>query len=248
MSLSRQNPSKSRRRSQRAWLGVSGVLLAVGACACIGLALASQEHAPQPDLSATGSIGRRVHTPQSTTTPNTTGPGGATPTTRGTQPVVPFTLPSSRPVSILIPAIGVRSPIQELGLDQDGTLQVPQPGPHYNEAAWCDCSPTPGQRGPSVILGHVDSASQGPSVFFKLGALRPGDLVIVDRTDGVAATFKVTGVRRYLKDAFPTAVVYGNTPDAQLRLITCGGSFDHGTGHYVDNVVVFATLVEFPRR
>jgi sortase (surface protein transpeptidase) len=92
-------------------------------------------------------------------------------------------------------------------------------------------------------LGHVDSAAQGPSVFFNLGDLRPGDEVLVTRADGLVAVFSVDGVRRYPKDHFPTLLVYGNTDHAALRLITCGGSFDYATGHYVDNIVVFASLV-----
>jgi hypothetical protein len=83
--------------------------------------------------------------------------------------------------------------------------------------------------------GHVDSAAQGPSVFFRLGALRPGDHVNVTRADGSVAGFTINAVRRYAKAVFPTSLVYGNTNHAALRLITCGGSFDGSTGHYVDN-------------
>jgi hypothetical protein len=146
------------------------------------------------------------------------------------------------PRRISIPAIHVSARVQTLGLARNGALAVPQPGPHYNEAAWYDGSPTPGEEGPAIMEGHVDSASQGPSVFFRLGALRPGDRVYVTRGDRSVAAFAVNGVRRYAKDAFPTSLVYGNTNYAALRLITCGGSFDGSTGHYVDNIVVFAHL------
>lgn len=159
-----------------------------------------------------------------------------------TTTALPAVLGPAHPVTLSIPAIEVRSAVQTIALNADRTLQVPQPGPHYDQAAWCRCSPTPGERGPSVIIGHVDSAASGPSVFYRLGALRPGDVVSVARADGTSATFRVDGVRRFAKDAFPTQLVYGNTPDAQLRLITCGGSFDGSSGHYVDNIVVFATL------
>ncbi|MDQ6658842.1 MAG: class F sortase [Actinomycetota bacterium] len=151
-------------------------------------------------------------------------------------------MPASRPARLRIPAIGVDSPVQALGLNADDTLQVPAPGPHYNEAAWYDGSPTPGQLGASVLEGHVDSAANGPSVFFKLGALKPGDPIYVTRRDGTTAVFTVNAVRRYPKNAFPTNTVYGAVDHAALRLITCGGTFDRNSGHYVDNIVVFAHL------
>ena len=141
----------------------------------------------------------------------------------------------------------MRSPLLQLGLAADGSLEVPQPGPHYDEAAWYTGSPTPGSTGPSVIEGHVDSAARGPSVFFKLGSLEPGETVLVTRRDGTTAVFTVNAVRRYAKDAFPTATVYANTDHSALRLITCGGSFDHATGHYRDNTVVFAHLTSVRR-
>jgi Sortase domain len=94
-----------------------------------------------------------------------------------------------------------------------------------------------------VIVGHVDSAAQGPSVFFDLGDLKPGNKVLVKRADGLVAVFRVDGVREYPKDHFPTQLVYGATDHAALRLVTCGGPFDHSTGHYLDNIVVYASLV-----
>jgi hypothetical protein len=149
----------------------------------------------------------------------------------------------SRPTSISIPVIHVRSALQSLGENADGTVQVPAPGAHYDEAGWYRYSPTPGALGPAVILGHIDSAKQGPSVFYRLGELKPKDTIAISRADGTVATFAVDAVRRYPKTAFPTQLVYGNTPDAALRLVSCGGSFDHATGHYRDNIVVFATLI-----
>ena len=152
-------------------------------------------------------------------------------------------LPASRPVSIAIPSIGVTSPVNESGLAADGSLEVPAPGPLYDEAAWFDDSVTPGQTGPSVLLGHVDSAANGPSVFYRLGSLRPGDDVVVSRADGSAPTFRVEALRSYPKDAFATDAVYGGTTDPELRLITCGGDFDSAAGSYRDNTVVFARLL-----
>ena len=151
-------------------------------------------------------------------------------------------LARSTPVSVTIPSIQVQSPLQSLGLNADGSIAVPQPGPHYDEAAWYKYSPTPGQLGPAVIEGHVDSAANGPSVFYKLGALEPGSEIDVTRSDGTVAVFLISGVRQYPKDAFPTNAVYGNTNFAALRLITCGGPFDAATGHYLNNTIVFASL------
>jgi sortase (surface protein transpeptidase) len=130
----------------------------------------------------------------------------------------------------------------DVGLTKSGKLQVPQPGPNYNKAAWYKGSPTPGQLGPSIIEGHVDSAKEGPSVFFKLGALRPGDHVKVARKDHKTAVFTITSVIKAPKDHFPSVKVYNNTDHAALRLITCGGSFDQSTGHYRSNIVAFAKL------
>jgi sortase (surface protein transpeptidase) len=155
----------------------------------------------------------------------------------------PLSLPSSDPVSIDIPAIGVQSTLLYLGLTAEHKLEVPAPGPDYDKVAWYKHSATPGSLGPAILLGHVDSAAEGPSVFYKLGDLEPRDRLLVTRADGQVAVFRVDGVGRYPKDDFPTALVYGETDYAALRLITCGGVFDRGTGQYLDNIVVFATLV-----
>jgi sortase (surface protein transpeptidase) len=101
----------------------------------------------------------------------------------------------------------------------------------------------PGRQGPTVIIGHVDSAAAGPSVFYALGRLHPGDRADVVRADGVTVSYAVTAVAAYPKDAFPTEQVYGPTPGPELRLITCGGSFDRSAGSYRDNTVVFAREV-----
>jgi LPXTG-site transpeptidase (sortase) family protein len=137
----------------------------------------------------------------------------------------------------------VRSELLHLGANPDGSLQVPQPGPDYDKAAWFTGSPRPGNIGPSVIEGHVDSARNGPSVFYSLGALAVGDRIVVVRADRKTLTFEVYGARVVSKKDFPTLEVYGNTAGPELRLITCGGPFDSSVGHYEDNVVVFARLV-----
>jgi sortase (surface protein transpeptidase) len=205
---------------------VAGVLAASGAIA-IAVAIAGQQDAPQPPRSVAGSLERNAETvPRSSP-----------------KPAPELALPSSKPVAIDIPAIGVHSVIQFVGLTPEHTVQVPAPGPHYNEAAWYKYSSTPGSTGPAVIVGHVDSAAEGPSVFFDLGDLRPEDKVLITRADGLVAVFTVDGVRSYHKDDFPTKLVYGKDEHAVLRLVTCGGPFDDSTGHYVDNIVVFASLV-----
>jgi LPXTG-site transpeptidase (sortase) family protein len=150
----------------------------------------------------------------------------------------PSAAPVAPPVSLTIPAIGVSTPLVQLGLTTAGTLQVPS---STAVAGWYTGSPRPGETGAAVIAGHVDSQA-GPAVFFRLRLLQPGQLVYVRRADGSLAVFQVNAVQTYLKTQFPTAAVYDALPDAQLRLITCGGTFDPATGHYLSNVVVSATL------
>jgi Sortase domain len=201
-------------RSLRARLaGITGVLLIVAGTAALGVAVGAQVHAPQPSKSVAGVIG-----------------SGRGPS-----------LPRSLPVSVDIPAIGVDTKLLHLGLNADGTIQVPSLETSSGMAAWYKYSATPGQIGSSVIEGHVDSV-QGPAVFFRLGALRPGDTVNVTLADGITAIFRVTGVREYVKSRFPAKAIYGATDFAALRLITCGGAFDYATGHYLSSTVVFASL------
>jgi sortase (surface protein transpeptidase) len=142
------------------------------------------------------------------------------------------------PVSITIPVIGVRAQIIHLGLTSSGALQVPGT---TTVAGWYTGSPPPGAIGSSIIAGHIDSY-QGPGIFYRLGLLRPGDRVYIKQQDGGVAVFSVNSVREYPKIDFPTLQVYGAVPTSQLRLITCGGTFDPQTGHYLSNVVVYATL------
>jgi LPXTG-site transpeptidase (sortase) family protein len=151
---------------------------------------------------------------------------------------LPAPAPVAVPVSLSIPAIGVQTRLIRLGLAADGTLQVPTT---TAVAGWYTGSPRPGATGAAVIAGHVDSYL-GPGVFFRLRQLRPGNLVYVKRADGTLAVFRVIQVRQYAKTQFPTAAVYGPVPDAELRLITCGGVFDYTTRHYLSNVIVSAVL------
>ncbi|MCM3923019.1 class F sortase, partial [Frankia sp. AiPs1] len=144
---------------------------------------------------------------------------------------------AAAPVRIRIPAIGVDATVAPLGLDAAGTLQAPT---DFAAAGWNVAGPEPGENGVAVVAGHVDSTI-GPAVFFRLGALQPGARVLIDRADGSTVTFVVQRLVRYPKSAIPAAEVYGGSPGSPaLRLITCGGAFDHARGHYLDNIVVYA--------
>jgi hypothetical protein len=202
-------------RGRKRLASFTGVVLVLGGAAAIGSAVLLQQHAPAPGASASGTIGSA---------------GGKGPSLR-----------RSTPVSVTIPAIGVQSPLLRLGLNPDGSLQVPAITTSAGLAAWYRGSVTPGQIGTSLIEGHVDSYG-GPAVFFRLGALRPGNNIDVRLSDGVTAVFRVTGVREYAKDEFPANVIYGAADYAALRLITCGGAFDPRSGHYLSAIVVFASL------
>lgn len=199
--------------------GLAGVVLMMGGAITVGVAACAQVHAPQPPAAAAGVIG----------------PAGRGPS-----------VPRSVPVAVDIPTIGVDSHLLHLGLNPDGTIQVPSLYSRPNQAAWYKYSATPGQFGASVIEGHVDTR-QGPAVFFRLGALRPGNHVDVTLADGVVAVFRVTAVRQYPKSNFPTQAIYGATGYAALHLITCGGVFDSASGHYLSTTVVFASLTSSRR-
>jgi sortase (surface protein transpeptidase) len=143
----------------------------------------------------------------------------------------------AEPVRLHIPAIGVDSPLETLRRAADQSIEVPgQP----SSAGWWADGPRPGQLGPAVVLGHLDSKT-GPAVFFRLPELRPGDEILVDRTDGTTVRFIVSGLHWYQKDEFPTELVYYPTLNPELRLVTCGGPMDPSTGNHRDNLVVYAT-------
>jgi len=143
------------------------------------------------------------------------------------------------PVRLWIPKIAVSTALVRLGRLPDGSLEVPKA---WDRAGWYDEGPRPGQPGPAVILGHVDSTA-GPAVFYRLVELRPGDIVRVGLADRRVLAFRVRRIARYPKDKFPTEAVYFPTLDHELRLITCGGTFDQAVRSYRDNVVVYATLI-----
>jgi hypothetical protein len=146
---------------------------------------------------------------------------------------------AARPRHIDIPAIGVSAAVTPLGLEPDGTMQTPE---RWGDTGWYEPGNEPGELGPAVITGHVDSTS-GPAVFYRLRQLRRGNLIRVRRADGSVIRFRVEGLERWPKATFPTRRVFGRTPISTLRLVTCGGSFDSSTGHYVDNTIVYAARV-----
>jgi sortase (surface protein transpeptidase) len=138
------------------------------------------------------------------------------------------------PTALRIPKISVKTELEQLQLRTDGSLAAPS----FSDAGWYAQGTAPGDVGPAIIAGHIDSLS-GPSVFYHLNELRTGDLIEVER-DAKWLKFTVTSTGRYPKTNFPTAKVYGPTPIAELRLITCGGTFDANRGVYNDNFVVYA--------
>jgi sortase (surface protein transpeptidase) len=206
----------------RWWAAVTGAGLAVVIAGTCGLLL-TRHGAPAPRPAPAASVATQPAFPAPTA------PIVAAPTAQ--PPLV------ARPAALTIPEIGVSTHLITLGLTAQGTVQVP---PTASVAGWYTRSPRPGAVGPAIILGHIDS-HQGPGVFYRLVVLRPGDPIYVRRSDGSTVEFRVTAVQSYLKDHFPTQAVYGPTPDAELRLITCGGAFDSTTGHYLSNIVVYAT-------
>ncbi|SNT61304.1 LPXTG-site transpeptidase (sortase) family protein [Streptosporangium subroseum] len=188
--------------------------------------------------------------------PAEVGPGGldvpltaAAPTAPPPMPVVqpPAPLPSAgvKPYKIAISKIGLLAPLMALGVDAKKEIQTP-PLSKPNQAGWYKNGPIPGQQGPSVVLGHVNTRS-GAAVFSRLKEIKRGDKIKVSRSDGNTVEFTVDGVEQVSKTAFPAKRVYGNTGEATLRLITCGGVYNSKTHHYTDNIIVYATLSKTKR-
>ncbi|MBE1465557.1 LPXTG-site transpeptidase (sortase) family protein [Kibdelosporangium phytohabitans] len=199
----------------RAWLGAAAVLFVLVGCAGCG-----------------GDDGEPVAPVGQASTVDS----GAAPAVHGVA-----SLPPSTPTEIAIPKIGARSSLVLLGLNADRTIQVP-PVDQPMQAGWYDKAPTPGEVGPAIVLGHVDG-NKKPGIFHRLKELVVGDEIAVSRQDGKTAQFKVTHVEQIAKREFPTDKVYGDTQGPELRLITCGGQFDHAAHSYKDNIIVYAALI-----
>jgi hypothetical protein len=227
-------PPGARRPSGRL-ASAAAALLLLGGGAAVAVGLHAQTPAPHVPRTA-GSIRPGDQSPA---------PAPSAPTGEGT-PSGPL---EQRPVHVRISAIKVSSRLTVVGEHRDGTLQVPQPGPDYDKAAWFRGSPAPGEPGPAVIEGHVDGKVNGPSVFYRLGDVKPGNMIRIRRQDGRSVSFVIYAVRVYAKSDFPRLTVYGNTSRPELRLITCGGSFDphRKAGGYTSNVVVFAAVIPHPQ-
>ncbi|TDD39063.1 class F sortase [Actinomadura sp. KC06] len=177
--------------------------------------------------------------------PPAAGGGGSTPAAPATAPEKKDAkpLPKSPPKTISIDKLGVSAPVSQLGLRPDGRIEEP-PISRPNLTGWYKLGPTPGENGPSVILGHVD-ANKKQAVFYRLKELKEGDQIQVTRQDGTTATFAVTSKQDVDKNAFPHKKVFAETLDySSLRLVTCGGAFDSSTGHYKNNLIVYAKLVQ----
>ncbi|GII79789.1 hypothetical protein Sru01_47710 [Sphaerisporangium rufum] len=177
------------------------------------------------------------------------GPGGPGQPLTQADPNAPPPVPSlppappmqpSTPTRLVIPKIGVNSPIKPVGTDKQGAIQTP-PANNPNLVGWYRYGPTAGQSGPAVMLGHKDTTSRS-AVFTRLHELQNGDTIEVRRLDGTVAIFTVGGIEQAAKQTFPSDRVYGNAEAAELRLITCGGTYNRSTGHYVDNVIVYARM------
>jgi hypothetical protein len=214
------------RRFSRQWIwwGVAAVALAVGVAALVTTL-------PRTDPPAV--VLSQSAAPASPAVAVTTTPKVAIPP-----------LARSRPLTLIIPAIGVKTAVGTLGLQPNHEVMVPT---NTHTVGWYRDGPTPGQLGSAVILGHVDSYL-GPGTFFDLKELRTGDPITLDLASGAVTRFVVTKVVQYAKTSFPDRLVYGSHGIRALQLVTCGGTFDHATGHYESNVVVFSRLVSVTKQ
>lgn len=229
-----------RRPRDRVAAGILGAALVLGAV--VALLRGSGDHKsalpptpPSPSLSIGTSKpspptqAKRPQKPLHCSTPAPSGVGG------------------TAPFQICIPVLRVDTSMMQVGLNQDRTVQVP-PLSRVGDAGWYRYSAEPGAVGPTVVLGHVDSAQYGEGVFYRLGQLRSGNKIIVSRGDGMLATFRVDTVSEVSKRKFPTNAVYGPTSKSTIRLVTCGGKFNSATGNYEDNIIAFGTLQSLRHR
>ena len=209
----------------RSLLALTALLLLVGA-ACVVVGLQQHRHplagpVPQRPVSSARAATSHTHVVTTPTVP------------------APAVVARSVPIAVRIPAIGLAVWLTQLGLNANGTVEAPT---SVKVPGWFSPGPSPGQVGSAVILGHVDSY-EGPGVFFQLRTLQPGDPITVNLADGVVATFKVTSVVTYQKTQFPDQQVYGSNGSSELQLVTCGGTFDTQTDHYLSNIVVYSSFV-----
>ena len=152
-----------------------------------------------------------------------------------------YVLPAATPYKLRIPAVDITAPFETpLDLTDEGGVVVPEA---FDAVGWYKYSPTPGELGPSVVLGHVDS-NTGPAIFWNLKNLKVGEEIYIDREDGTTATFSVTKLENHTQGSFPTSKVYSDIDHAGLRLITCSGLYNYRTLRYSHNLIVYAALVQ----
>ncbi|MEU0566755.1 class F sortase [Nonomuraea sp. NPDC005983] len=209
---------------------VTGMLIVLGSPEEYGLAgdRDSLSLSAQPDGKATGQPAQALFQAAPTAPP-------PLPQVTPAPPMLPST-----PVRIVIKRLGINAPVESLGLAKDGTIQVPA-GDNPNLVGWYRNMSTPGEAGPAVMLGHKDTRTRS-AVFSRLYEIRNGDTIEVKRQDRTTAVFTVGGVEQASKKTFPTQRVYGSQTNAQLHLITCGGTYNRSIGHYTDNIIVYATM------
>jgi hypothetical protein len=252
----------SHRISQPPQGGHRGRLILLALAAALGglvilvIAFHAQRSAPEPSADQAGRTAVPPVTVATTPAPpQTSGTSGAASTPPATTRTPPerespsiLSLAPSTPTAISIPALDLHSSVIPIGKNSDGTLAVPQPGPDLDKVAWYRGSASPGAPGPSVLEGHVDT-TEGPSIFYRLGALQIGDQVSITRADGSVAVFTVNAVRQYATHAdFPVQQIFADQlTSPTLRLITCS-NFDDNTRHYLGNTVVFAHLTSVSHR
>ncbi len=231
------NKNPGRRRGPLATTA-AGVLLLLSLAGCAGGPADAPGAGPAPSAAASSTA---AATAPAVPSPAVTAPVPAAPAAAPAAQQLPPVLAASAPVTLDIPSIGVRTDLLHLGLEENGSLKVPEDTGKGTPGSWYDGSPTPGQRGPSVILGHVNALGGNKGVFADLRKLTPGAEINVSRADGSTAVFTVDRGALYPKNEFPTVEVYGNTDGAEIRLITCDG-YDPATGLFDDNYVIYATL------
>lgn len=227
------------RRGGLAASAAAGALLLLTLAGCGGMSDGGTSPAAPEAPAATAA----VPAPGGSTAPGPIAPGTVAPPSDASVPTagLPVVLAASEPVTLTIPSIDVRSDLLHLGLRENRSLEVPEDTGSGAPASWYTGSPTPGERGPSVMLGHVNALGGAQGVFAGLRQLTPGAEINVSRADGSVAVFTVDRGAMYSKNDFPTFEVYGNTPGAELRLITCDG-YDAATGLFDDNYVIYAKL------
>ncbi|WP_440101218.1 class F sortase [Streptosporangium sp. H16] len=225
--------------SGRRALGLAAAAVTVTGAVLVGGGLLPQKAPPAPPSVQASGAGSPSRVPEASRPSPGRTPEADLPRAGALSPAAPA-LARSEPRRLDVPRIGVHVPLSRLGLNADGTVQVP-PVDRPEQAGWYARGYMPGERGASVILGHVDGGGR-EGVFHELGRMRRGDTVSVTRADGSVATFVVQSVEQVPKSRFPSQRVYGPLDHAGLRLVTCGGGFDRRTGHYTANVIVYARL------